>query len=232
MAVHVLVTGADKGLGLALARKFLDEGFTVYAGQYDTRSEAGKLAERYGDAAKAVPLDVTNAGMVAAAARLVSEDAGKLDILINNAALDLDLGVKLDQVDFDVIQQMIEVNTYGPLRMAQHFVPLLERGDRKTIVNISSEAGSIGDCWRDSKFGYCMSKAALNMQSRILEIDLKPKGFRILAVHPGWMRTDMGGPEADLAPEESAGHIFRLVDNRDDTDMPMFVRYDGQRMNF
>lgn len=79
---------------------------------------------------------------------------------------------------------------------------------KKVIVNISSEAGSIGECWRDREFDYCMSKAALNMQSVLLQKYLKSEGIKVLAIHPGWMRTDMGGAEADISPDTSAGGRF------------------------
>jgi NAD(P)-dependent dehydrogenase (short-subunit alcohol dehydrogenase family) len=85
------------------------------------------------------------------------------------------------------------------------------RSQRRLIVNISSEAGSIGDCGRKDDFLYCMSKSALNMQTMILKNLLSPRGFELLAIHPGWLRTDMGGPNAALDPREAAEGIFELT---------------------
>ena len=111
--------------------------------------------------------------------------------------------------------------------MTRAFLPLLEESGRATLVNISSEAGSVGKCWRDVGFGYCMSKAALNMQSRILEKYLASKGIKVFAVHPGWMRTDMGGANADIAPREAAQGILKLVSSWSDQESPMYVVYNG-----
>ena len=98
-------------------------------------------------------------------------------------------------------------------------------------MNLSSEAGSIADCDRTFWYGYCMSKAALNMLSRLLENYLKPRGFRVLAVHPGPMRTDMLPAESRL-PEEAAASIFELVTNPDIAGTALFVQYDGKELRF
>jgi NAD(P)-dependent dehydrogenase (short-subunit alcohol dehydrogenase family) len=126
------------------------------------------------------------------------------------------------------LQQTMEVNAFGPLRVVQQFLSLLEHGEQKLIFNISSEAGSIADCRRESQFAYCMSKAALNMQSRILHNYLKPRGFRVLAVHPGWMRTNMGGPAASISPNESAAGILQLARREWNADDPIYMDYEGQ----
>ena len=94
--------------------------------------------------------------------------------------------------------------------MGQQFLPLLEKSGLKLIINILSEAGSVADCRRENQFAYCMSKAALNMQSKILQNYLKPRGFKILAIHPGWIRTNMGGPQAPL-PAEGAAEVEVLL---------------------
>jgi NAD(P)-dependent dehydrogenase (short-subunit alcohol dehydrogenase family) len=106
--------------------------------------------------------------------------------------------------------------------------PLLKKGDRKLIINVSSEAGSIADCWRESEFAYSMSKAALNMQSKILQNYLKPRGFKVLAVHPGWMQTDMGGADADIPADEAAEGIFRLAEKNWNPDDEIYMDYRGQ----
>jgi NAD(P)-dependent dehydrogenase (short-subunit alcohol dehydrogenase family) len=153
-----------------------------------------------------------------------------LDILINNAGVMLETRTSLPELDLARLPlfETLDVNTFGPLRMVQQFLPLLEKGDHKLILNISSEAGSITDCWRESEFAYSMSKAALNMQSKILQNHLKPRGFKILAVHPGWMRTDMGGTEADIHSDEAAEGIFNLAVKNWNLDDEIFMDYRAQ----
>ena len=140
-----------------------------------------------------------------------------LTLLVCDRTLVSDLsplkGVPLEARDLSDghLERAMQVNAFGPLRVTQRFLPLLERGAGKTIVDVSSEAGSIESAWRTCELEYSMSKAALNMQTRLLANALGPRGYRVVAVHPGWMRTDMGGTEADIASEEASRGIFRLA---------------------
>jgi NAD(P)-dependent dehydrogenase (short-subunit alcohol dehydrogenase family) len=220
------VTGADHGLGRAFVEKFLGEGFRVFAGCHRLERD-GASARDHGSELTEVPLDVRSAASVAAAAAAVRARSESLDLLINNAGINPDKEIPLEALELEMVRDVIDVNALGPLRVTQRFLPLLRRGERKVIVNISSEAGSLARCGRKSWFGYCMSKAALNMQTRILENYLREQGFRVFCVHPGWMRTPMSAAsEAPLAPEESAAHIYALVAHpRAET--PQFVQYDG-----
>ena len=226
----VLVTGADTGLGLSLVKRFLRGGYTVFAGVYRSVLDLNNLVAEYNDALALIPLDVADMDSVRGAARQVSERTSALDIIINNAGIHLkNSQLSLEQLDFadQQFQQTMEVNTFGPLRVVQQLCSLLERSGQKLVVNISSEAGSLSDCWRENQFAYCMSKAALNMQSKILQNYLGPRGFKVLAVHPGWMRTNMGGPEAFLDPDESAEGIFQLAIRKWNADDPIYVDYQG-----
>lgn len=225
MKPSVLVTGADRGLGRAFVEHLSARGFRVFAGVRGMSERAEPPREASPDVTE-LALDVTKLETVRAAAERVRERVGSLDVLINNAGINPDMGIPLPELDFDMVTHVLDVNALGPLRVAQQFLPLLELGEKKLIVNISSEAGSIERCGRSSWFGYCMSKAALNMQTRILENDLRPRGFRVFAVHPGWMRTSMGSPEAPLAPEESAERIAALLLDAD-TPPPQFFQHDG-----
>ena len=210
----VFITGADKGLGRSLAERFLRGGFRVFAGIYFSDANLKESAEKHPDKLTLIPLDVTDLGLVRQAAERVSTAISALDILINNAAIYPDKPVKpLEGLDFSQnhFQQTMEVNAFGPLRVIQQFLPLLENGQRKLIANISSEAGSIGACTRKAEYSYCMSKSALNMGSKILQNALQPRGYKVLAIQPGWMRTDMGGQEADIHPDEAAEDIFTLL---------------------
>lgn len=229
----VFVTGADKGLGFALARAFVQADYQVFAGQYAESAALNALAEEHREGLCVVPLDVTKLDSVKTAYETVKSKTDVLDILINNAAIYLrDRDIELEQLDLEVVEGTMDTNAYGPLRMTQQFLPLLEGGQGKKIINISSEAGSITDCTRTSWFGYNMSKAALNMQSQILQNYLKPRGFRVLAVHPGWMNTDMGGENAPDAPADIASRILRLATDVEMAGDALFVTADGEKMNF
>ena len=218
MAETVFISGADKGLGYSLTVRFLREGFHVVAGAYTGSSNLLGLQRNFAKALTIVPLDLSNPASIREAARLVAEGTKDLDILINNAGIHPDQeGLPMENLDFDDghLERTLAVNTFGPLRLTHALLPLLKKGRRKLIVDISSEAGSIADCWRRGEFGYCMSKAALNMQVKILHNALAPNGFRVLAVHPGWMQTDMGGPKAEVPPDRSAEGIFKLATQAD-----------------
>jgi NAD(P)-dependent dehydrogenase (short-subunit alcohol dehydrogenase family) len=189
-----------------------------------------KIAGQSAGKLSVAELDVTDLSSIQRAVQTVAEQAPALDILINNAAVYLEKPVKpLEELDFGDthFQRTMDVNAFGPLRVIQQFLPLLEKGQRKLIVNISSEAGSVTDCCRAMEYAYCMSKSALNMASRILQNALKPGGFKVLAIHPGWMRTDMGGQDADIAPEEAANGIFNLAMKQWQLDDEIYMDYQG-----
>ena len=212
-----------------MARTFLEAGFDVIAThQKDTCPDLDGLATEFPGKLEAMQMDVLQEGSVRQAVDNVTSGRGQLDILVNNAALCLDVEDSIQDADLDVVQKQIDVNVYGPLRVTRAFLPLLENSDRGILVNISSEAGSVGECWRSTGFGYCMSKAALNMQSRILENYLAPKGIKVFAIHPGWMQSDMGGPDADIPPAEAAEGILGLVTSKTYRDTPMYVVYNGE----
>lgn len=221
----VLITGANRGLGLCLVQKFADSGWQVFAAER-TRSPTPPSASSN---VTWLTLDVQDADSVARAARSVEQHGSGLDVLLNNAAVNPqpEYDALLGELDFAAIQLAYDVNAIGPLRVIQTFLPLLERGRRKLIINVSSEAGSLRHSWRDRSYGYCMSKAALNMQTTILDRALKPRGFNVLALHPGWMRTDMGGPNAHLDPMESAEGMYQVIESANES-TPRFLQHDGK----
>ena len=183
------------------------------------------------DAYRSATLDVTDLESVREAARIVSTYNDSIDVLVNNAAVLSPSGGVLEGVGFGQVIQSIDVNACGPLRVVQQFLPLLQDGHVKLIVNMSFEAGSIQDCERTVWYGYCMSEVALNMQSRILASYLAPQGFRVVAVHPGGMKTDML-PRCTRSPGEAAESIYALVDNPDIAAGEVFVQFDGTSLHF
>jgi len=236
MTESIFISGADKGLGFALASRFLQGGFRVFAGAYLRDPGLLGLREQFRQTLTIIPLDVSRMASIRLAARRVARQISGLDVLINNAGINMkEQGAgSLKQIDLADrhLETVMAVNTFGPLRLVQQLLPLLEQGRRKMIVNISSEAGSIADCERQGEFAYCMSKSALNMQSKLLQNYLGPQGFKVLAVHPGWMRTDMGGPKAALDPGQSAEGIFTLATGDWSPDDPIYVDYLGKSLRW
>jgi NAD(P)-dependent dehydrogenase (short-subunit alcohol dehydrogenase family) len=156
--------------------------------------------------------------------------------LINNAAMLGDIkATLLDELDFAEMQTVFNVTALGALRVSSALLPLILQGSQKLIVNISSEAGSIGACYRTSWFGYSMAKAALNMQSAIIHNQLKTLGGQVLAIHPGWVKTYMEGQfneAAELTADQSAQHIMRVIHNHEQykADKPAFIDYQGNEL--
>lgn len=205
---NVCITGADRGLGFSLCKKFLEQGDLVLAGQYMPEwKELDKLKESYKDRLQLIPLDVGQTASVRQAAVLASQHTDHLDILINCAGIDGHMhGVREGQ-DYDAILRVININALGALRMTEAFLPLLDKGKAKKICCVSSEAGSMGTCWRDNEVEYCMSKAALNMGMAVFYNGLKKDGYDIRLYHPGWMKTYMLGyksEDADLDADDAA----------------------------
>lgn len=229
----VLVTGGNRGLGLALTRRFLTGGWQVFAGYRSGLGELTLLSDQYADQLVPIPLDVTSLASIHWASRLVASHTPSLDILINNAGVFPRLAAGLlETLDLDdgTLECTFDVNTFGPLRVAKAFIPMLKEGQSKTIINISSESGSTGSYPRLGEYAYAMSKAALNMLTKILYNALSPHGFTILAVHPGWMRTGMGDPRADHDPAEPAEGIYQLTQSARLPGDPVFVDFKGNPM--
>jgi NAD(P)-dependent dehydrogenase (short-subunit alcohol dehydrogenase family) len=230
-SISVYVTGADHGLGRSLACEFARQGHRVFAGVY--RPECLKEQPFPISAITAVPLDIGSDESVAKAASLIRQQTGSLDILINSAGTLGDIAATVeDRIDFADILTTINVNALGALRVTNSVVDLLKQGVRKTIVNISSEAGSIATAGRKAWFGYCMSKAAMNMQSMICFNQLQQYGFRLRLLHPGYMKTYMHGKrneDAHLEPDDVARRIYALVFSPEiESDRVLFTDTDGK----
>jgi NAD(P)-dependent dehydrogenase (short-subunit alcohol dehydrogenase family) len=212
MMPSVLITGANRGLGLEFARQYLADGWQVYAAcrDPDSASELRRLADEAPAGAAILAMDVTDpAGIAAAAAEL---DGRAIDLLLNNAGVIGPRGQTIGNIDYDAWKEVLYVNTLGPMRVSEAFVEHVARSDRKLIVTLTSGMGSIADNTSGGSILYRSSKAAVNMVVRSLAIDLAPRGITCVVVNPGWVQTDMGGPNATLEPPESIGRMRNLID--------------------
>jgi len=208
------VTGADRGLGLALCERLLQHNWLVFSGQYMSEwPELDALYGQYPDRLHIIPLDISSEQSVHAAAQTVGGVVEHVDLLINNAGVispTMHSSICEPQ-DYSEMHRLFDVNTLGALRMVEAFLPLLEQGEMKRLCFVSSEAGSIERCKRESWYGYTMSKAALNMAVKTMFNHLRPEGYTFRLYHPGWMRTYMNGSksmEADMEPEEAAEYAL------------------------
>lgn len=231
----VLVTGADRGLGFALCAGLLKQGWHVFAGQYMPEwHELTALQNEYSRTLHIVPLDVRSMESAKAAAEIVKTQSGHLDILINNAGVSTetsDFSIRESQ-DYEEMQRLYDVNALGALRVVEAFLPLMESSRTRRLCFVSSEAGSIGAAKRTNWYGYCMSKAALNMGVKILFNDLHPSGYTFRVYHPGWIRSYMHGDKnmaADLEPEDAASYAIPiLLNDRENEDRLVLVDYEGR----
>ncbi len=224
----ILITGANRGLGLALTEKYLEAGDFVFAINRRESRELLQFQERYPGKLYLYPGDVSDENSIRKAMEKISLQSGELDLLLNNAGVGLEQDLPLlEQLDFSTYLPMFQINAVGPLMVAKYAMPLLRRGTGKLIVNISSEAGSIGESKRTNDYGYCMSKAALNMAGKIMQNDLRKDGIKVLSLQPGWFSSDMGGPDAPITPAEAAEKIVKLLLNPPGLDGPSFVDSSG-----
>lgn len=236
MSGVALVTGADRGLGLALCAGLAERGWRVWAGQYmPDWPELAALVERCNGAVETVPLDVGSGESVAAAAREVGSRGDRLDLVINNAGINAGQSGLREGLDWEAMHRAYNVNAVGPIRVVSAFLPLLAQGGRR-LAFVSSEAGSIAMCSRTGSFGYCMSKTALNMAVRIMFNDLRREGYTFRLYHPGWVRSYMSGQKnlsADLEPEDAAARALSFfLGDRDDEDRLVVIDDEGREWPF
>jgi len=229
---RVLIVGASRGLGLCFAKQYLSQNDIVYMGVRDASCAAvTALQAEYGEKVIAVPIEVRSTESVTAAADNVGKTTDYLDVVICNAAIHSPTSfLPIEETNLDECLDVMDVNAVGPMRVAKAFLRFLRADRGARIINITSESGSVGICERDRQFGYCMSKSALNMGSKLLQNLLAPNGIKVLLVHPGWMRTDMGGSNAFFDPMDSAAKLLAVFDRFAAVDAPMFVDFDGEEL--
>jgi NAD(P)-dependent dehydrogenase (short-subunit alcohol dehydrogenase family) len=227
----ILITGSNRGLGLEWARQYAQAGWRVYATcrRPEQADELQALATRH-PSLSIHRLDVTSATELA---DLVAELRGRpIDLLINNAGVYFERWGKdrLGGINYQDWHTTMQVNTLGPMRVAEALMENLAAGGRRLLVTITSHMGSIADIGSPNDYAYRSSKAALNAAMVGLSHEVKSLGMGVLLLHPGWVRTRMGGDSAPVSPEQSVQGMRRLIDGFRLSDTGRFLRYDGRVM--
>ena len=226
----VLITGANRGLGLEFCRQYAEQGWHVIAccRNPDDAFDLNNLAGRHPNI-QLETLDVADFGQIDALSRKLSDCC--IDVLINNAGVYGDLqGGGFGQLDYQAWTQSLVINTQAPVKMAEAFLQQVKCSDKKLIVNISSLMGSIADNDSGGSILYRSSKAALNAAMKSLAIGLKNQSVGVLTFHPGWVKTDMGGPNALINADESIAGMRALIEGFSLNQSGSFVKYDGTPM--
>jgi NAD(P)-dependent dehydrogenase (short-subunit alcohol dehydrogenase family) len=214
MGQTILITGANRGIGLALVAELLKGGHQVFATTRDMErsAELETLCKRHPGKGHIVELAVTEEASLKTALKAVSESAESLDVLVNNAAVFPEEG---DESIFDMrledFREAFETNVLGVIQVTRTFFPLLEKGTLPRIVNISSGAGSVASKEDFGYYAYAASKAALNMVTRGMAAEFRHRNICVVAMTPGWVKTDMGGWNAPLTAQESAMAIAKTI---------------------
>jgi len=222
----ILITGANRGIGLALAEAFVGRGDRVIATVRKPEHLEGlaALMARAPDLIEVHRLEVTDRASIAALAERL---AGRpIDVLINNAGIYGPERQSSLDMDFDGWLEVLKVNTLAPLAVAQALLPNLRLGSHPRILTVSSGMGSMAFHKSDA-VAYRSSKAAVNKAMQCLATDLKGEGIAVGVCHPGWVKTDMGGAHADISPEMSATGLTRIVDRMNLSHAPEFLAWDG-----
>jgi NAD(P)-dependent dehydrogenase (short-subunit alcohol dehydrogenase family) len=223
----VLVTGANRGLGLEFARQYAADGWQVFAAcrSPDDARELQGLAALSDGRIRVLKMDVTDTASVKAAAAELSGQP--IDLLLNNAGVGGPPDQRIGSFNYAAWARVLEANTLGPMRVVEAFLENVARSERKLIVTITSGMGSIGDNTSGGSYAYRSSKAAVNMVMKSLAIDLAPRGITCVVLSPGWVRTDMGGPYGRLSPEQSIGAMRSVIATLGPKDSGRFLNYNG-----
>lgn len=227
-----LVTGGNRGIGLACVQQLAERGYPtiltcrdVAAGE-KARAGLGATADRI----TVYPLDVTNGEQVQETAKTIGQQFGRLDILINNAAINYDTWQHPLDADLEEVARTLDTNLLGPWRVVQAFIPYLRKSAHGRIVNVSSGSGALQGMGASTP-GYGISKAALNALTLKLAAELRGTGLLVNSVCPGWVRTDMGGASAPRSLQQGADSVLWAADLPDDGPSGGFFR-DGKPIAF
>ena len=223
----VLITGASRGIGLEFSRQYAMDGWRVLAFSRSPSPGLEKLSAQYPERVKMHALNVADHEEIDRLGKLLSEES--IDLLINNAGIYPDSG-GFGHTDYEKWMQAFNVNTMAPLRMAEAFVRQVASSSLKTVATLTSKMGSLSDNDSGGEYLYRTSKAAANMVVKSLSIDLKPSGITAVALHPGWVKTDMGGPSALISVEKSVSGMRQVLAKITIADSGKFIAYDGMEI--
>jgi NAD(P)-dependent dehydrogenase (short-subunit alcohol dehydrogenase family) len=229
MAYQVLITGANRGIGLEFAKQYAADGWDVLAccrePQYASALQS--IAKTHANV-QVLALNVANFAQIDALALQLKEHT--IDVLINNA------GVyppsSFGDTNYDEWAKAFKVNSMAPLKMAEAFVQHLTRGQLKKVATLTSKMGSIDDNTSGESYSYRSTKTAVNMVMKSLSIDLKPYGISVVTLHPGWVQTDMGGRSALISTQTSVAGLRKAIENLSLQNTGKFIAYDGKAINW
>ncbi len=223
-----LVTGANRGLGLEFTRQLLTRGARVLAccREPARADELNALQESHADDLIVHALDVADAKAISALPEAAAKQLQRVDLLVNNAGV-LVSGERFGNVTAESLMQSFAVNAAAPLLITQALAPLLARGHKPRVLCVSTQLASIAQASGFRTLSYAMSKAALNMAVKRLAAELGPRGIVVMALHPGWVKTDMGGAGATLEPATSVRAMLDLIERAKPDDGGKFLAYDG-----
>lgn len=225
----MLITGANRGIGLEFVRQYAADGWRVLAccRKPATAEALNHLAAQYPDQTTVHALDVASHAQIDQLAQTLSQQP--IDLLINNAGVYPPAhGDALGETDYTAWQHAFSVNTMAPLKMTEAFIRQIAHSERKTIVTITSKMGSVADNRGGGSYIYRSSKAGVNIVVKSLSIDLSPQKIIAVVLHPGWVKTDMGGPGALITAEQSVTGMRRVIGNLTLQDSGKFYAFDGQ----
>ena len=220
---NVLISGANRGIGLEFVKQYLALGFQVTA-CCRAPEEAGNLQELTCPQLELMPLDVSEISSIQNLSGLLT--GRTFSMFINNAGV-YGEGQTLDEVSSEEWLRVFSINTIAPLLLTRALLPLMDRNSPAKLVYLSSKMGSIADNSGGSTYIYRSSKTALNQAVKSLSIDLASEGMLVAALHPGWVKTDMGGSNAMIDAETSVRGMISVLDNLDDSGSGRFYNYDG-----
>lgn len=226
----VLITGSNRGLGLEWCRQYAQAGWRVFATcRSPAQAEELQQLEMECRALTRHQLDVTDADQIDALAAELADEP--IDLLINNAGVYLEKYIRPEQAnDYEAWAHTFRVNTMGALRVSRAFLAHVQRSQKRLIVAITSHMGSIAEIESPGSYYYRSSKAALNAAMKGFSLELGSLQIGVLLLHPGWVRTRMGGPDGLLSPQESVEGMRTLVDAFTLEDSGRFLRYDGSEI--
>lgn len=234
---RILITGSNRGVGLELVREYLKQDDTqVFATcrSPESADELNQLAVQHTGRIHVLALDVSDERSIARSLTMVTTHANALDMLINNAGI-LPGGVanrepniaQFGQLEAQAMLNVFHINTVAPVMVAQAYADLLRKGSQPRLINMSSDAGSIERRDKGCDYSYPASKAALNMMTRCLAGDLRGDQVIVVSMHPGFLRTDMGGPNARMEVTETVPTLLGVIDSLTMNDSGQFFNWDG-----